>query len=150
MKIDVGVKALLCNEQGAYLFVKRSEQHYSEVGKDVWDIVGGRIDSTAGLLDNLKREAMEEAQLPILGMPELVGAQDIMDIPNKPDYHVVRLTYVARTEGSPTLSIEHSDYAWLQVSEIKALGNTLCRFVRALLQDGGYARLEEWSARHLS
>ena len=116
MILQVGVKVFLKNKEGKYLLIKRSSVKYPDV-KDPWDIVGGRIDPGSPLLENLKREVKEETDLPIVSEPRLVAAQDIM--PNQ-EKHVVRLTYVADTEGEPVLDTsENTEYRWLSVEEIK-------------------------------
>ena len=116
MILQVGVKVFLKNKEGKYLLIKRSSVKYPDV-KDPWDIVGGRIDPGSPLLENLKREVKEETGLPIVSEPRLVAAQDIMPNPEK---HVVRLTYVADTEGEPVLDTsENTEYRWLSVEEIK-------------------------------
>lgn len=141
MYIEVGVKVLLQNPEGKYLFLKRSMEKYDEARKDPWDIVGGRIDPALTLVDALQKEVHEETQLEIIDRPKLVGAQDIMGIAKYPDRHVVRLTYIAKTQGEPVLSEEHSEYAWFSVEEIKDLGDSLGRFLRELLENGVYEML---------
>ena len=114
--LQVGVKVFLKNKKGKYLLVKRSPVKYPDV-KGVWDIVGGRIEPGTTLLENLKREVKEETGLEIISEPRLVSAQDIIPTPEK---HVVRLSYVADTEGEPILDTdENVEYRWLTVDEIK-------------------------------
>ncbi|MDO8482813.1 MAG: NUDIX domain-containing protein [bacterium] len=120
MILQVGVKVFLKNKEGKYLLIKRSPVKYPDV-KDPWDIVGGRINAGSSLLENLKREVQEETGLEITSEPVLVAAQDI--IPN-PEKHVVRLTYVADTEGDPVLDTgENIEYRWLSVKEIRQQRN---------------------------
>jgi 8-oxo-dGTP diphosphatase len=83
----------------------------------MWDIVGGRINIGSPLIENLKREVMEEAGLEITGEPKLITAQDIL----KTDKHVVRLTYLGFADGEVKLSEEHSEYKWLSFGEISKL-----------------------------
>ena len=116
MELQVGVKILLQNKEGKFLVLQRSKIKYPEVGAK-WDIAGGRIDPDIRLLENLKREVMEETGLEIMGEPRLLAAQDIL----KPGKHVVRLTYLGQTNGEVVLSDEHQDYKWLTLEEIKKL-----------------------------
>ena len=116
MNLQVGVKILLKSKEGKYLLVKRSAEKYPEVGAK-WDIVGGRIDPGSSLIDNLKREVMEETGLEILSEPKLIQAQDIL----KEDKHVVRLTYVGEADGEVALSDEHDQYGWFSVEEMDKL-----------------------------
>lgn len=116
MVLQVGVKIFLKNKEGKYLIVKRSPEKYGDV-KDNWDIVGGRIEIGSKLLDNLRREVMEETQLEITSSPTLLYAQDI--IPND-EKHVVRLSYVGDTEGEPVLDTsENIEYKWATILELK-------------------------------
>jgi ADP-ribose pyrophosphatase YjhB (NUDIX family) len=120
MELQVGVKALLKNKEGKYLLLRRNPKKYPEVGPK-WDIIGGRIIPGLPLLDNLKREIMEEARLDYLGTPKLVAAQDILKIP---DRHVVRLTFTGDMEGEPKVDEEHLEAKWFTAAEIKAMSVT--------------------------
>ncbi|MES2930694.1 MAG: NUDIX domain-containing protein [Patescibacteria group bacterium] len=117
MNLQVGVKILLRNEKGEYLLLERSKEKYPEVGTQ-WDIPGGRIDIGVSLLENLKREVMEETGLELEGEPEFISAQDIL----KEDKHVVRLTYIGKAQGEIKLSDEHDEYTWVALDDIKNLG----------------------------
>lgn len=117
MDLQVGVKILLKNNEGEYLLARRSPIKYPEVGPK-WDIIGGRIDKGISLIENLKREVMEETRLEIVGEPKLVAAQDVLRIEGK---HIVRLTYVGEASGDVKLSEEQTEYKWLTLEEIKNL-----------------------------
>lgn len=116
MDLQVGVKVLLKNKEGKYLVVCRSAEKYPEVGAK-WDIVGGRINTGVSLLENLKREVMEETGLEIKYEPKLITAQDIL----KNNRHVVRLTYLGFADGEVKLSEEATEYKWLSLEEISTL-----------------------------
>lgn len=116
MILQVGVKVFLKNKEGKYLLIKRSPEKYPEVDKP-WDIVGGRIEAGSSLLENLLREVREETGLEIVSEPRLIAAQDILRIEGK---HIVRLSYVADSEGEPKLDTnENTEYRWLSVGEMK-------------------------------
>lgn len=133
MELQVGVKVLLQNQERKILLLKRVEQKYGKTD-GTWDIVGGRIDPGAPLMDNLAREVAEETGLRMSSAPKLIAAQDII-IPDG-SRHVVRLTYVATTEGEPVLdATENSEYRWLTFDELAAAPD-LDRYVRELLADG--------------
>jgi ADP-ribose pyrophosphatase YjhB (NUDIX family) len=118
MILQVGVKAFLRNKEGKFLLVKRSPEKYKGT-KGSWDIVGGRIEPGTKLLENLAREIQEETNLSIIGEPKLLFAQDI--IPNE-ERHIVRLTYIADTEGEPVLdTTENTEFQWLSLEEIKSI-----------------------------
>ena len=132
--LQVGVKALLKNKEGKYLLVRRNPDKYPEVGAK-WDIVGGRIHPGTALLENLKREIMEETQLELTKELVLVSAQDILRIEGR---HVVRLTYVGEIDGEPILDEEHDEYGWFTMSDMKTMSdNELDIYFKELL-DGGF------------
>jgi 8-oxo-dGTP diphosphatase len=114
VQLQVGVKALLRNPQGQYLLIHRSADKYPEV-PNPWEIPGGRIDPGTPLLHNLEREVEEETGLKISAPPRLVDAQDILRIEGR---HVVRLTYIADTDGEPILSDEHDEFQWISFDDI--------------------------------
>ena len=116
MELQVGVKILLQNKEGKFLFLERNLEKYPEVKKnDSLDIVGGRIKIGTPLLENLKREIFEETKLNLIEEPKLLTAQDIL----RPDKHVVRLTYLGKIEGEPKLDEDHISYKWLTKEEVK-------------------------------
>ena len=132
MILQVGVKIFLKNKEDKYLLVKRSPEKYKGT-KGNWDIVGGRIEPGSKLIDNLRREVKEETQLEIISEPILIHAQDI--IPNT-EKHVVRLSYVGKTEGEPVLdTTENVEYKWLSLEEMKTQQD-LDVYVAEILQKG--------------
>lgn len=131
MELQVGVKALLKNNEGKYLLLRRSPDKYPEAGA-TWDIVGGRIDPGSSLLENLKREIKEETGLDLNDEPRLIAAQDILRVPRR---HVVRLTYTAAIDGEPKLDGDHTEFKWFTGSELKILENVDSYF-KELLDKG--------------
>ena len=125
MILQVGVKALIKNGKGQYLFSRRSERMEAEI-EPHWDIPGGRIDPAERLEQALAREIAEETNLTLSGVPQLIAAQDIL-VPAK-DLHVVRLTYVANAHGEIAVSDEHQEYAWMTQDE--ALASHLDPYIR--------------------
>lgn len=116
MELQVGVKIILQNKEGKFLLLHRNWDKYPEVKKDQsWDIVGGRINKGTPLLENLKREIFEETKLNLTEEPKLVAAQDVLRV----DKHVVRLTYLGRIEGEPSIDEYHDSYKWVTLEEIK-------------------------------
>lgn len=115
IKLQVGVKIFLKNKDNKFLLVKRNPEKYKNV-KGSWDIVGGRINPGTKLIENLRREVMEETGLEIMSQPRLLCAQDI--IPNE-QKHVVRLSYVGTTDGDLVLDTkENIDYKLLSLKEL--------------------------------
>ena len=113
MNLQIGVKVLLRNSSGEFLFVKRTQQLEGETEVS-WDIPGGRIEPHEALDEALRRETKEELGIELTGAPQLLNAQDIF-VPSK-DLHVVRLTYLLDSDidiAAVQLSDEHQDVAWL-------------------------------------
>lgn len=122
----------LRNPDGKILLLKRAEEKYGKTN-GCWDIVGGRIDPGQPLLENLRREVMEETKLSLTSEPRLVAAQDI--IPNE-EKHVVRLTYVATTVGEPQLDLaENTEYRWANIKAIVE-GTDIDAYALALIKEG--------------
>ena len=128
LKLQVGVKIFLKNQDGKYLVVRRNEEKYPEIGAK-WDIVGGRINPGSTLMENLQREVIEETGLEIKDEIKLITAQDIL----KTNKHVIRLTYTGLADGEVKLSDEHSDFKWLSLEEIKKL-EPLDYYVKKVLE----------------
>ena len=127
MLLQVGVKALLKNKEGKYLLVRRNPKKYPDVPAS-WDMPGGRIEPGTGLLENLKREILEETQLALAIEPQLVAAQDIFP----PDKHVVRLTFVGEIEGIAVVDEENTEARWFAAEEILTMTD-LDKFLQKLL-----------------
>ncbi|OGY82489.1 MAG: hypothetical protein A3F54_05865 [Candidatus Kerfeldbacteria bacterium RIFCSPHIGHO2_12_FULL_48_17] len=138
MQLQVGVKAILRNEEGKILLLRRSQAKYPDVKGDVWDIVGGRIEPGTPLLDNLRREIREETGLQLQGVPKLIAAQDILKNPEK---HVVRLTYIAEVAaGDVRLDDDHEAYQWYTSDELRTLPGLDRYFTEVLAAVGPAAK----------
>lgn len=120
MKLQVGVKALINNRHGQYLFIKRTKELPTGEGI-VWDIPGGRLspDEDKSLGDALRREVAEEVGMSISGTPKLLEAQDILSL--EADLHVIRLTFEVTATGTVRLSDEHQEFAWLSLEAARKL-----------------------------
>lgn len=117
MNLQVGVKALIRDDQGKYLFLRRVPLF--KPGAQEWDIPGGRIEHDEALVDALRREVKEETGLVLEGDVRLLAAQDIF-VEGK-NLHVVRLTYIGSTVGRKViLSNEHDAYRWMTKDELIA------------------------------
>lgn len=115
MILQVGVKLLIRNDDGRYLFLRRSSSFKPGIQK--WDIPGGRIEPHEALIDGLRRELFEETSLKLDGIKSLLAAQDIF-VDDK-NVHVIRLTYLGSAiEGNVVLSDEHDTYKWMTKQEL--------------------------------
>jgi 8-oxo-dGTP diphosphatase len=119
MQLQVGVKVIIKNSNGLYLFLQKTELLQNETQQS-WDIPGGRIDPNEPLLDALRREVSEEIGSELSGELQLINAQDIFVAAK--DIHVIRLTYITTQDIDPiTLSDEHQSYIWASAEDITAL-----------------------------
>ena len=117
--LQVGVKIIFSNAKGQYLLAKRTGLNWGE-GK--WETFGGRIDPGTPLIDNLKREILEETGLSYSGTPKLLLAQDVLKEKDGNLTHVVRLTYTDLIpKGMIKLAEEHSEYRWFTLDELKSI-----------------------------
>lgn len=126
--LQVGVKIFLEKTKGKFLLLKRSPIKYPTI-ENSWDIPGGRINPGTSLKENLIREVQEETGLKIIGKPKLLYAQDIL----KPEKHIVRITFIARTKGRLRLNEEHVDFRWLSIDEMLKLSD-IDEFTREILE----------------
>lgn len=132
MKLQVGVKVLIKNKSGAFLFLQRSNSISTDSTETSWDIPGGRINTGEQLLDALYREVLEEIGSDIQSSPQLIAAQDII-VPAK-DLHVIRLTYVLEADISNIkLSHEHIDYKWVMSNQFESIN--VEPYLRKVLQE---------------
>lgn len=137
LKLQVGVKVLLQNREGKYLLLRRSLLKYPEI-RGRWDIVGGRINPGKSLLDNLKREIKEETGLDLEGEPALISAQDILIVPGK---HVVRLTYLGKSNGEVALDLTENDmHKWYSWDELESLDD-IDIFFKNLLDNKSFSNI---------
>ena len=131
MELQVGVKIAIIRDHKVLLLLRAGDK-YKDMKTGRWDIVGGRINIGTPLLENLKREVFEETKMNIVGIPQLIAAQDIFTSTSK---HVVRLTYVGDAQGEPVLDEEHEEYNWMGLEDLKNLGDKLDIFFKELLEN---------------
>ena len=138
MQLQIGVKVLIQNSEGALLFLKRS-QLLSTDTENSWDIPGGRISPDESLKDALVREVFEEIHHTLVNEPVLVSAQDIFV--DAKDLHVVRLTYIT-TENIPAIALsdEHADYGWRRLDAADYMN--IEPYLKAVLQTLGSQKLK--------
>lgn len=121
--LEVGVKVVIQNKEGKYLVLLRSKPFYGE-SFTRWDIPGGRIDIGEELEKALKREVFEETGLKLKRVDSILLAQDLLRNPKK---HTVRITYKALCNAREVVlnPLEHSQYKWVTLSELKKLKHDL-------------------------
>lgn len=126
--MQVGVKVLLQNPDGLFLFLKRADPLPDGSGVR-WDIPGGRVNEQEQLHAALIRELKEETGISNVRHVIIASAQDIIF----DSTHIVRLTYLARTDQvDVTLSAEHRECKWLTLKQ--ALERNIDAYLEAVLR----------------
>lgn len=127
MTLQVGVKAFIVNEKGQVLLLLKPAKggHHDQI----WDIPGGRIETSMSLIENLGREVFEETGMELdTTSPVLVSAQEIRV---RDELYVVRLSYVAKASGEVSISEEHLEYKWCFLEEMEEMN--LDPYIREVL-----------------
>ena len=108
----LAVKAVIFDEKGRCLLIRRSVNNRSFVG--CWEWPGGKVDDAEDFAVAVMREAREETALDI-EITNLAGATQF----EMPKVNVALLCMEARIlDGELTLSDEHDDSAWVPLNEL--------------------------------
>jgi 8-oxo-dGTP diphosphatase len=108
----LAVRAIIRDEQGRCLLLRRSPVNKGFVGQ--WEWPGGKADPGESFDEALRREVREETGLEI----ELLGVVGALDF-EMPQVRVATLCMEARlTGGTIQLSEEHDNYAWVPPEEV--------------------------------
>lgn len=108
----LAVRAVIRDEQGRCLLLRRSPANKGFVGQ--WEWPGGKTDPGEAFDEALRREAREETGLEI----ELLGVVGAFDF-EMPQARVVTLCMEARPVGGALrLSEEHDESAWVPAAEV--------------------------------
>lgn len=119
---DLSVKALIRDEKGRVLIIKKSMQSRFFAGK--WDLPGGKVDAGDTFDEALLREVTEETSL-IVSLQHFLGATE----DQMPDINIILLFMEAAVEsGQVRLSSEHEAYEW--VSQYELVGKDLSDQIR--------------------
>jgi mutator protein MutT len=123
----LSVRFIADNGRGEYLVLKRSAK--SKHFKNQWELPGGKVDPGESLDVAVLREVKEETGL-AAAVERVAGAHDGR-VGKK---QITFIFFEGRYEdGRVRLSDEHSDYAWLSLEALLALGNELCESVRPFI-----------------
>ena len=116
-KIYTAVYALIRNDNGKYLFIKRSE---NDSMPGVWEVPGGKMDYGEEPLESLKREVFEEVGLKIEPLNPFCVVSHV-----SPIKQAIRIVYKANLakKEEVKLSHEHSDYKWSDFSDPEVSGS---------------------------
>lgn len=103
----LAVRAILTDEDGKILIIKRSTDSKTNPGK--WELPGGKVDQNESFDQALIREVYEETGLKILP-DHVVGVSE-------QNLHIIRAVHIIMSckivEGELNLSSEHEGYAWV-------------------------------------
>ena len=114
IQLQVGVKALIQDDEGKILLLERNSELFGH--DDRWDIPGGRIQTGEPHLEGLKREIKEETGMSLAKVKDIFYVQDIL---RNEESHVVRITYLVEATGEVELSHEHTSHKWVDVKNIE-------------------------------
>lgn len=109
----LAVKAVIFDERGRCLLIRRSNQCRNFVGQ--WEWPGGKVDPGEEFADAVVREAKEETSLNV-EITGLAGATQF----EMPAVNVVLLCMETRLiAGEVRLSEEHDDFTWVPLSDME-------------------------------
>jgi 8-oxo-dGTP diphosphatase len=114
-QFPIGFKAaIICD--GKLLILKRREDDWR--GGE-WDFPGGAMDEGETPIESLQREILEEAGL----NAEIVKPLRVWSMENEHGTQTVGVTFLASSNSNKDLKLsdEHSEYRWIDQSEMKEL-----------------------------
>lgn len=108
----ISVYAILRNEKGKFLLLRRSENSPTNPGK--WDLPGGKLGHRETLEDAVVREVWEETGISIV--PGEIAGYVTFELPEK---KVIAIVYDGGYFiADVKLSYEHMEYAWTSLDSI--------------------------------
>jgi len=108
----ISVYALVLNEKGEFLLLRRSENSHTNPGK--WDLPGGKVNPDETLKEAVVREVEEETGISIY--PGEIAGEVNFELPEKRVIAIVFNGGYIVTEVK--LSYEHIEYAWTSLESI--------------------------------
>jgi 8-oxo-dGTP pyrophosphatase MutT (NUDIX family) len=87
-----------------------------------WECVTGRVDQGEGFVEAAHREVREELGVSV-DLIEILGTTHFYRGEQRPDFELIGVVFLATTPSPEeiTIGIEHSEYRWASVSEVRAL-----------------------------
>jgi 8-oxo-dGTP diphosphatase len=117
MEQKIGVKAIIQNEAGETLLIKRSSK-YDHL-ENQFDIPGGRINFGEDPLVGLQREIKEETNLDLNTVKSII---DVSTVFKSEEKHIVRITYhcTIKPESLTNLKLseEHIGHTWRNTNDM--------------------------------
>ncbi len=116
-----GVAAVIRSpETGHYLLLRRSES--KDFGGGVWECLTGRVEQGEGFEEALHREVREEIGVEVQ-IEHILGTTHFYRGPSTPENELVGVVYLCAMSDPDSIHIsaEHSEYRWLQASQVNDL-----------------------------
>ena len=108
----ISVYALIRNEKGEFLLLRRSENSRTNPGK--WDLPGGKVNLNESLKEGIVREVWEETGISIA--PGDIAGEVNFELPKKKVIAIVfNGGYII---ADVKLSDEHLEYSWTPLEKI--------------------------------
>ncbi|WP_410507888.1 NUDIX domain-containing protein [Methanosarcina hadiensis] len=108
----ISVYALLRNEKGEFLLLRRSENSRTNPGK--WDLPGGKVNPDESLKEGIVREVWEETGISIV--PGDIAGEVNFELPEK---KVIAIVFDGGyIVADVKLSYEHMAYTWFSFEKI--------------------------------
>jgi mutator protein MutT len=110
----VAINAIIKNENGKILVVKRNKNEIAFPGK--WTLPGGKAERGEKIIEVLKREVKEETNLDIEDYKEYI--EDFTFI--RPDNHnVIGFSFLVKTKTNKVkINKDFEDYKWIDYKDI--------------------------------
>ena len=116
----VSVVAVIRNNEGKYLVLKRSEREIAYPG--MYTFPGGKVEDNDTIEETLVKEAKEEANLDL--KPGKILLKDKSFI--RPDNQTVKVfSYLCKVENSDNIKIsdDFTDYKWVSFEDLKNISH---------------------------
>lgn len=108
----ISVYALIRNENGEFLLLRRSENSRTNPGK--WDLPGGKVNPDESLKEGVVREVWEETGISIV--PGDIAGEVNFELPEK---KVIAIVFDGGyVVADVKLSYEHMEYTWISLEKI--------------------------------
>jgi 8-oxo-dGTP diphosphatase len=115
MPVELSGRALIFDQNGSILVLKRSERSRSNPGK--WELPGGKPNPGELFEESFRREVREETGFEI-DIHHSAGTAD----QEVTGYQVVHVILIASIRsGCLTLSDEHTEFRWVKIPELSVL-----------------------------
>jgi len=115
MPVELSGRALIFDQNGSILVLKRSERSRSNPGK--WELPGGKPNPGELFEQSFRREVREETGFEI-DIHHSAGTAD----QEVTGYQVVHVILIASIRsGGLTLSDEHTEFRWVKIPELSGI-----------------------------